>query len=670
MKRFSFLHTVRGRLLLLAIGIEVIMLTVLVANSLRLLHGAMTSQARWQAAQMAPVLNASLKAPLAQRDFVTVQAVLDESRVTEGIDYIVITDSKGHRVASSGWPLAQPLPAPTDGSKLVIGSLDPLYNVAVDIMYSNQRLGVLQFGLDLTNIIAARTSLLTQGIAIALLEIVCSSLILMLIGLWLTRNLGDITRASLEVAAGNLTPQKVPEGKDDVGQLGVAFNIMSQAIAERVRELTAAKEAAEASEQAKSASEERLQLVLDGSNDGIWDWDIRTGNIEINKRWATMLGYELDEIVRNVQTWVDMVHPEDLPRVQEALQEHLDGKVSLYETEHRVRSKSGEWIWILDRGKVVERDAGGTPLRAAGTHTDITERKKVLNALHTNTMMLEDEIAYRQRIQEELAEKQVQLETINNSLQERIQKTVSELREKDQVLISQSRQAAMGEMIGNIAHQWRQPLNALAMAIANIQGAYQHNELTEEYMTKAVGTANRLIQKMSTTINDFRNFFKPDKEIVAFSALEQIKCAIALVESGLKSRNITISLDAPEDCMLVGFPNEYSQVLLNLLSNAKDAVIESNSENGTIDVFLLKQGENGCVSVRDNGGGITVDVLDKIFEPYFSTKKMGTGIGLYMSKMIIERNMNGKILACNIKGGSEFTVITPLEGGCYDQPQA
>ncbi len=254
----------------------------------------------------------------------------------------------------------------------------------------------------------------------------------------------------------------------------------------------------------------------------------------------------------------------------------------------------------------------------------------------------------------------MELEAINRSLQERIDSDIAEIRQKDQMMISQSRQAAMGEMIGNIAHQWRQPLNALAMVLGNIKSAHQYNELTPEYLDKTVENGNRLLQKMSSTINDFRNFFMPDKEVVSFSAIEQIKHAVALVEAGLTSQHISIQLTAPQDVVLNGLPNEYSQVLLNLFSNAKDAIKESAVPEGRIAITLYQLDGLGVVSVSDNGVGINEEVIDKIFEPYFSTKAMGTGIGLYMSKMIVERSMNGRITAHNTEVGTEFIIEVPI----------
>lgn len=261
----------------------------------------------------------------------------------------------------------------------------------------------------------------------------------------------------------------------------------------------------------------------------------------------------------------------------------------------------------------------------------------------------------------EIREAKAELELLNLSLQQRVDESVAELRKKDQMLINQGRQAAMGEVIGNIAHQWRQPLNALSMLIANLQYAWRDHELTEESLNEAAATANRLIQKMSATINDFRNFFRPGKEKEKFFALRQIRLAVQLVETAFKNDNIEIFVHAEKDCALLGFPNEYSQVLINILNNARDAILAAGSGKGRIDITLRQEDGREVVTIRDNGGGIPENILDKIFDPYFSTKHMGTGIGLYMSKMIIERNMNGMIKAYNIDGGCEFAIYNSLE---------
>ena len=249
----------------------------------------------------------------------------------------------------------------------------------------------------------------------------------------------------------------------------------------------------------------------------------------------------------------------------------------------------------------------------------------------------------------------------NDILQKEIDEKISELRQKDKTMIAQGRQTAMGEMIGNIAHQWRQPLNALAGLLVNIQQAHQYNELTSDYLDGCVKDGSRLIQKMSATINDFRNFFMPDKQALPFSAQEQINIAVSLVEAAFAMHNISITLEVDNDLMLTGFPNEFSQVLLNLLSNAKDAINDCGGLEGKVTIRLYEHDGCGCVSIGDNGGGINPEVIGRIFEPYFTTKNMGTGIGLYMSKMIIVQSMNGTITAENSDGGAEFVIVIPLK---------
>jgi len=242
MKRMYPWQTVRGRLLFLAIGLEALMLTVLITNSIRLLQSAMSSQVQSQAQQFSPVLIAALTAPLAARDYATMQAVVDESRSRGGLDYIVVVDRYDHRIAANGWPADMPLPESSKALSMFENKETPRYDVTVPIEFQRQSLGKLHFGINISQIVQARQELMLQGLGIAALEILLSSVILLLLGFWLTRHMTSLTKASLEVASGNLSPPLLPEGNDDVGKLGAAFNIMSRVIKERVTELTAAKE--------------------------------------------------------------------------------------------------------------------------------------------------------------------------------------------------------------------------------------------------------------------------------------------------------------------------------------------------------------------------------------------------------------------------------------------
>ncbi len=261
MKLPQALRSIRSRLLVLAIVVEAVMLTLLLSNSLRLLTENMGQQAQTYVEGLAPVLVAAIVAPLAQRDEATVQAVLDESVNIGAIDYLAVTGREGRRIAISGWPADRKLPAADTHLEVLGGSKEvPRYDVIVPVAAYGQPLGKLHIGLNLAQIRDAHHQMLGQSIGIALAEILLSAGLMALLGYFLTRHLAELTRASEAVAAGNLTPPPLHEGNDDLGRLGAAFNAMSRAIAERIGELTAARDeqarlatAAESATRAKSA---------------------------------------------------------------------------------------------------------------------------------------------------------------------------------------------------------------------------------------------------------------------------------------------------------------------------------------------------------------------------------------------------------------------------------
>jgi len=227
-------------------------------------------------------------------------------------------------------------------------------------------------------------------------------------------------------------------------------------------------------------------------------------------------------------------------------------------------------------------------------------------------------------------------------------------RKQQQTIQQQNKMASMGEMIGAIAHQWRQPLNIISTSIQNLKYDFKERKLEDEaYVNEFIKTNKQTIKFMSKTIDDFRNFFRVDKEKIDFPILEITKAVINMQSAQLKNHNIKINIIGDE-FIYYGYKSEYQQVILNLLNNAKDALIENVVLNPTIDIKIY----NNIVTIQDNAGGIPQNILDRVFEPYFTTKEQGkgTGMGLYMSKMIIEENMGAKLKVENMLEGACFCI--------------
>lgn len=235
---------------------------------------------------------------------------------------------------------------------------------------------------------------------------------------------------------------------------------------------------------------------------------------------------------------------------------------------------------------------------------------------------------------------------------------ISKLREHENMLQQQCKMASMGEMIGNIAHQWRQPLNALSASVFLLSSKYDDNEFEKKDMEAFTDRANTIIQKMSTTINDFKNFFSSDKAKVRFEISQAVDECVSFVKDSYLSNNIELIIHHDENLVLKGFRNELMQVLLILLNNAKDALVENKVKNSEVKIVSKIKDNIITISIQDNGGGIKEEVVNKVFEPYFTTKfqSNGTGIGLYMAKMIIEESMGGKLTLENKKDGALATI--------------
>lgn len=244
-----------------------------------------------------------------------------------------------------------------------------------------------------------------------------------------------------------------------------------------------------------------------------------------------------------------------------------------------------------------------------------------------------------------------------------IQVLTKSKKKQDNLLIQQSKMASMGEMLANIAHQWRQPLAIIAVNTTNLERKNKNNKTTKEFIENYIDKINYTIKNMSQTIEDFSAFFKPNKEKISFDLTKSIDEALIILNETIVKDHITIQYDNTTEYNYKGYRNELLQVLLNIIKNAKDAIKIANITNGTIKIIITENNNNYEISIADNGTGIPEEIIDKIFEPYFTTKfqHKGTGIGLYMCKIIIEDSLQGEIELKNKNNGTLCTIKLPKE---------
>ena len=363
-------------------------------------------------------------------------------------------------------------------------------------------------------------------------------------------------------------------------------------------------------------NKERLELVIEGTRLGLWDWNPQTNEVHFNVRWAEMLGLTYEEVKHELSQWESLVHPDDLELCYADIKDHLEGKKDFYENIHRMKHKNGSWVYILDRGKVVERDKDGNAIRFTGTHTDITKQKEA----------------------EIWAKKAEEIKS---------------------------------EFLANMSHEIRTPMNG----VLGMLSLLDDTELTEEqkeYVRLTKSSANSLLD----LINDILDFSKIEAGKIKFetilfslhSLLDDLQklFIIKAQEKDLKF-DLFIEKDLPD--LLVGDPNRLRQVIVNLLNNAIKFTEEGYVN---LNVKVIKKNKNFVnleFSIEDTGIGIAEEKLESVLEPFeqadvsYSRKFGGTGLGISISKSLISR-MHGQLKVESVLGkGSKFYFDTEIQLG-------
>ncbi len=341
---------------------------------------------------------------------------------------------------------------------------------------------------------------------------------------------------------------------------------------------------------------------------GNWALDLSGRLQSASAECWRILGTSAEAFARSEAALLERVRAEDRERLRSAIAS-LRRDWQPCTVEYRLRHTDGTELIIQDQRELIF-DKSGQPSGMVGTIQDITEQVRLAEAL----------------------------------------------REKDLLLLQQGRMAAMGEMVSYIAHQWRQPLHLVNLLVQDLAGPSEGKSDNAQPRAQTVEQVTELLLHMSSTIDDFRDFFRTDRGQFPFDLKEAVRKILEFVAIDLKGHQIATKFDAEDGLIVTGYSNEFSHVLLNILNNAKEALADNGIAAPRVHIRLFREGEKKVVTVQDNAGGVPEPIRKRLFEANFTTKETGTGIGLYISKIIIEKRLQGSISARNTGDGLEFRI--------------
>jgi PAS domain S-box-containing protein len=364
---------------------------------------------------------------------------------------------------------------------------------------------------------------------------------------------------------------------------------------------------------------QRLALVLKGTGLGLWDWNPQTGDVVFDERWCQMLGYHLDEIEPNVESWRSRVHPDDLGQCYADITAHIEGRTEFYTNTHRMRHKNGSWLYILDRGQVMERDSDGMPVRFTGSHEDVTLLVQARKELEVKTEQLE--LANRHK----------------------------------------------NQFLANMSHEIRTPLNGIFGSLQVIRGSLEDQSTVARYTNLALQSYHSII----AIVNDILDLSKmAEDKVEIYPEPSSVAEMVSLVASEMRAVALNKGIALSGSCSpelanqtrLID-RTRLAQVLRNFLSNA---VKFTTTGSVTLDAQVGNNPEEVVITITDTGVGIPEDKLSAIFEPFEqvegsrAVERSGTGLGLPIAKRLVEL-MGGSITLVSTVGvGTTFTVVLRL----------
>jgi PAS domain S-box-containing protein len=425
---------------------------------------------------------------------------------------------------------------------------------------------------------------------------------------------------------------------------------------------TEAAERKQASE-AVEKSERRLELALFGADLGLWDWNLQTGEVFWDRQWAAMLGYELEDLKPALPTWEQLVHPEDRAEMRRALQEHLDGRRPFYESEHRIHTRSGEWKWILSRGKIVARDPDGRPIRITGTHRDVTEHRRTEDALRQSHEVLES------RVQERTAKLRDAVALLREEVAER-KRSEQERARIETHLQNAQKLEAIGILARGIAHDFNNILTAIIGFTRLAKDDLPPDLPVQDHLEQVVKAGERAADLVRRLLVFSRKGDESAKPVeIGPVVVETLQLLRASIPSSIDFRQ---EID-PNCGYVLADPTLIHQVVMNLCTNAYQAM---QGSVGCLEVTLspievdprrsgarvgLPRGAYVELTVSDTGPGIPPQIADRVFEPFFTTKDVGqgTGLGLAVVHGVVSR-CGGAATFESVPGrGTSFYIYLP-----------
>ena len=388
-----------------------------------------------------------------------------------------------------------------------------------------------------------------------------------------------------------------------------------------IRDITERKRA----EEALRVSEERFALAVRGSDAGLWDWGIPNNSLYWSPRLKELLGYADDELEVDFDTLESFLHPDDREHTGAAIKAHLKDR-GLYEVEQRLRTKSGEYRWFRARGQALW-DEAGNPLRMIGFTTDITERKRTEEALKE----------YSER------------------LEEMVEERTKELRDAQEQLVRREKLAVLGQLAGGVGHELRNPLGVISNAVYYLKMVLPDADEASREFLDIISEEVRNSTKIISDLLDFSRTRIPDREEIAVSEL-----AAGVLEKRPPPEEVEATTEiAPDLPPVYVDPHQMELVLANLVANA----YQSMPEGGKLTISAQAEEDRVALSISDTGGGIREENMAKLFEPLFTTKARGIGLGLATSRILVEANGGSIEVASKVGKGSTFTVRLPAAEG-------